>query len=77
MIESCGQDAPKDALRKIVAALRALAADNPTARRSALNAFLQECDEILYAPNDSKQILVAAKIQRALELAEAIMRDSE
>lgn len=77
VIESCGQDAPKDALRKIVAALRALAADNPTARRSALNAFLQECDEILYAPNDSKQILVAAKIQRALELAEAIMRDSE
>ena len=77
VIESCGQDPPKEALRKIVAALRALAADRPADPRSELDAFLQECDEILYAPDASATIDVSAKIQRALELAETIMRGSE
>ena len=77
VIDSCGQDPPKEALGKIVAALRAVAADSPAAPRSELNSFLQECDEILYAPNSSATIDVASKIQRALELAETIMRGSE
>ncbi|MCH2184302.1 hypothetical protein MK280_00360, partial [Myxococcota bacterium] len=77
VIESCAQDPPKEALQKIAAALRGLAADSPAVSHPELNAFLRECDEILYAPNASTTIDVSTQIRRALELTEAIMRDSE
>ena len=75
VIESCSQDDPQEALRKIAAALRALASESTTAPHSELEPFLRECDDILYAPNGSAAANLPAQIQRALELAEAMMRD--
>ncbi|HJO24671.1 MAG: BatD family protein [Myxococcota bacterium] len=72
-IDAAAELGPREALAEIAAALRELGAVAATSRSPAVDAFVCECDEILYAPTPVDDSDLHTRIERARALADAML----
>lgn len=72
-IDAAARRPRREALAEIAGALRELSAADPAFRSDAVEAFVRECDEVLYAPTIGDEGDESARIARARALADELL----
>ncbi len=75
-IRSCRGKPELEATSAIATALRAMISEVPNGRTPGVDAFLAECEAVVYAPSGGAEPIATAFYERAVALAESIEKTS-